>query len=66
MELFLSIGISSEILAEYDADSKEELRMRSKLQDNPRMPPAKKGESLHVFTGIYIESMSNFQAAQMV
>ena len=39
--------------------------MRSKLQNNPRMPPAKKGESLHVFTGIYIESISNFQAAQM-
>jgi glycine receptor len=30
------------------------------------MPPAIKGHPLRVFTGFYIESMSNFQAAQMV
>jgi hypothetical protein len=51
---------------EKEEDEEEEMRLRKSLQKNPRMPPAIKGHPLRVFTGFYIESMSNFQAAQMV
>lgn len=45
------------------SESGEELRLRSQLQNNARMPP---GHPLRVFVGVFIESMGNFQAAQMV
>lgn len=47
-------------------DEQLELDIRARMQNNPKMPPWRIGETpLRVFTGIYIESMSNFQAAQM-
>lgn len=50
-----------------DTDEMLEFDIRSRLQNNPKMPPPRiAGMPLRVFTGIYIESMSNFQAAQMV
>jgi hypothetical protein len=43
-----------------------DIGLRERLQRNSKLPPAKENKSLNVFAGLYIESLGNFRAAEMV